>query len=141
LTSEEKGMVDDMARASGRPLGVKGSAALDPNDFGMFLGLATWLMSMSKEHKDLPIGTIDRRVLPAIILKQFKLIMKDKMPVAFIAWATVSDEVEAQLEVGSDGLDLKLWRSGKNIVIIECVSPFAPTETVKSKFLEEMKSA
>lgn len=134
-------VAEEKNRASGRPLGVKGSAALDPNDFGMFLGLATWLMSMSTDHKHLPIGSIDRRVLPAIILKQFKLIMKDRMPVAFIAWATVSDEVKAQLEDGSDGLDLKLWRSGKNIVIIECVSPFAPAETVKSKFLEELKSA
>jgi len=37
-----------------RPLGVAGSKALDPNTFGSVLGLATWLMSMSKDHRDLP---------------------------------------------------------------------------------------
>ena len=128
-------------RASERPLGVKGSAALDPNDFGKFLGLVTWLMSMSKDHKDLPIGSIDQRVLPAIVLKQFKLITKGKMPVAFVAWAMVSDEVKAQLEKGSGELDLKQWRSGKNLVVVECISPFAPAETVKSKFLNDMRNA
>jgi cytolysin-activating lysine-acyltransferase len=119
-----------------RPLGVGGSKPLPPDEFGLILGLASWLMSMSKDHRDLPISTLDKRVLPAILLKQFKLIRKDKMPVAFISWATVSDEVKARLE--SDPAyapELAEWRSGRNLVIVECVSPFSPSAEVKQHFI------
>jgi hemolysin-activating ACP:hemolysin acyltransferase len=122
-----------------RPLGVGGSKPLPPDEFGLILGLASWLMTMSKDHRDLPIATLDKRILPAILLKQFKLIRKDKMPVAFISWATVSDEVKARLE-GDEAYapEVTDWRSGRNLVIVECVSPFSPAAEVKQHFINGM---
>ena len=131
--------MSDKSEIDQRPLGVGGSKALNPEEFGLFLGLASWLMSMSKEHCDRPISTIDKRVLPAILLKQFKLIRKDKMPVAFISWATVSDEVKARLESDENyAPQLTEWRSGRNLVIVECVSPFGPAAEVKQHFINGM---
>jgi cytolysin-activating lysine-acyltransferase len=122
-----------------RPLGVGGSKHLPPDEFGLILGLASWLMTMSKEHRGRPISTLDTRILPAILLKQFKLIRKDKMPVAFICWATVSDEVKARLESDETyAPEITEWRSGRNLVIVECVSPFTPASEVKQHFINGM---
>lgn len=126
-----------------RPLGVGGSKALKPDEFGVFLGLASWLMSMSEDHKDMPFSALDDVVLPAILLKQFRLIRKDGAPVAFISWATVSDEIKSALDSGEkEKLAADEWRTGPNLIIVECVSPFAPAAIVKEHFLKEfIKSA
>jgi hemolysin-activating ACP:hemolysin acyltransferase len=126
----------DKSAVDRRPVGVGGSKPLPPDEFGLVLGLASWLMTMSKDHRDLPISVIDKRILPAILLKQFKLIRKDSLPVAFISWATVTDDVKARLE--SDltyAPEISEWRSGRNLVIIECVSPFSPAAEVKQHFI------
>ncbi|NJO35487.1 MAG: toxin-activating lysine-acyltransferase [Rhodospirillales bacterium] len=129
----------DKSEIDQRPVGVGGSKPLPPDEFGLILGLASWLMTMSKEHRDRPISVLDKRVLPGILLKQFKLIRKDKMPVAFISWATVSDEVKARLESDETyAPEITEWRSGRNLVIVECVSPFGPAAEVKQHFINGM---
>ena len=136
-------MNDQVPEVTGsqQPLGVHGSKALDPNEFGKFLGLACWLMTMSKEHRSLPMSVLDDRILPAILLKQFRLIKKDDTPVAFLTWALVSDETKDRLSKPDAKLQLAEWRSGTNLIIVDCVSPFAPVEKVKSDFLSRMPAA
>lgn len=116
------------------PTGVQGSKALEPEEFSRVLGLTTWLMTISKEHRNLPLKALDERVLPAIMLKQFRLVMKDKMPAAFIGWAIVSDEIAAKFRKTGKAPLLAEWRSGSNLIIVECISPFAPIEKVKADF-------
>jgi hemolysin-activating ACP:hemolysin acyltransferase len=124
------------------PVGVNGSGTLDPDDFSVFLGLASWLMTMSKEHRDQPISRIDRRVLPGLLLKQFKLIRREKMPVAFLSWASVSDEIKARMEADIDfSPDLKDWRSGPRLVIVECISPFLPTDKIRQEFINKFNAS
>jgi len=112
---------------------------MDPATFGNALGQAVWLMSMSDDHKERAIKTIEADVLPAVLMQQFKLYSKDNRPVAFLTWAAVSDEVKARFEGGDKSLELKDWRSGKNIIIIDCVSPFNPKDVFEKTFLEEVK--
>ena len=119
------------------PLGVGGSKAPDPETFGSALGQAVWLMSMSAEHKELPIKSLDARVLPAILYKQFRLYFKGKQPVAFVSWAVVTDQVRTRLEAGGE-IALADWRAGRNLVVVDCVSPFAPAEKVKEEFMRSM---
>lgn len=134
--------MSDNEKLDGRPLGVGGSGSLKPDEFGVFLGIASWLMSMSKDHKGLPFSTLDERVLPAILLKQFKLIRKDGMPVAFISWATVSEEIKAAWDSGEKtALKLEEWRSGPKLIVVECVSPFAPAVKIKEQFITELLKA
>ena len=120
------------------PVGVDGSTPPAPETFGSALGQAVWLMSMSAAHKELPIGSIEARTLPAILLKQFKLYFKGKQPVAFVAWAMVTDEAKARLDAG-EVLALQDWRAGPNLVAVDCVSPFAPPEQVVAEFMASMK--
>lgn len=116
---------------------VPGASALtalpDAATFASTMGQAVWLMTVSKAHRDLAIREIEARVTPAIVLQQFKLYMKDKQPIAFVAWALVSDTVRDRL-AGDGTLAAEEWRSGANVVIVDCVSPFADPEDVKRQF-------
>lgn len=135
-------MADNIFNVKGKgslPVGVRGAMPVNPEEFARFLGLASWLMTMSKDHKDLAISELDTRILPAILLKQFRLIMKGKTPIAFLTWAMVSDDVLKRFKKSNQALDIRDWRSGKNLLIVDCVSPFGPGEKIKSEFLASMK--
>lgn len=110
------------------PLDPKDSILRDDKTFASVMGNAVWLMTMSKAHRDLPIRTVEELLSPAILLRQFRLFSKGKQPLAFLIWASVSDEVKARIEAGDKKLDLEEWRSGSNIVVIDCISPMAPAQ-------------
>ena len=107
---------------------------MDAQTFGLALGRAVWLMTMSKAHRDLPIKEIEDRLITPIFLQQFKIYSKGKQPVAFLSWAMVSDEVKVRVEAGERKLELKEWRSGKEVVVVECVSPFSPAKQILETF-------
>lgn len=67
----------------------------DAHTFGTALGQATFLMTMSKEHRELPVKDIEQILTTPILLQQFKLYSKEKQPIAFVSWATVTDEIKA----------------------------------------------
>ncbi len=117
-----------------------GIETVDQHTFGSTLGQAVWLMTMSNEHRELPIKALEDLVAPAILFRQFKLYSKENQPVAFLTWAAVSPEVKAKIESGDRALTPEDWRSGSEIVVIECVSPFAPAEAIKQQFLSTAQS-
>ena len=106
----------------------------DTNTFASVLGQAVWLMTVSKAHRDLQINQIEELVTPAVLLQQFKMYFKEKQPIAFISWAAVSDEVKARFDAGDTKLAANEWRSGKNIVVVQCVSPFSEEKSVLEQF-------
>lgn len=122
------------------PVGVNGSKPPNPETFGSALGQAVWLMSMSRDYKERPIKSLETGALSAILLKQFKLYFKGKQPVAFVSWAMVTDEAKAKLD-GGGVLDLADWRAGPNLVVVDCVSPFADPGKVRAEFMDSMKDA
>ncbi|MEO0952944.1 MAG: toxin-activating lysine-acyltransferase [Pseudomonadota bacterium] len=126
-----------MTSASQKPLGVDGSDFLSPSQFTDVLGAACWLMTMSKAHRLQPISLIEDRILPGLLLKQFRLIKHENQPKAFLSWATVSDDVLERFELDNK-LTLKDWRSGPNIRVVECISPFADPDLVRSEFLKKI---
>lgn len=119
----------------------KSLESVDAKTFGSVMGQAVWLMTMSKAHRDLPIRTVETLISPAVLLRQFKLYSKGKQPVAFLIWASVTDEVKAKLDAGGQIENLEDWRGGPNLVIVDCISPLAPRETFEQTFLDSVKAA
>lgn len=115
--------------------------SLDVQTFSAVMGQAVWLMTMSKGYRDLPIRDIENVVSAALLLKQFKLYSKGKQPVAFLTWASVSDEVKDRLDTGKKLQGLSEWRSGENIVVIDCVSPFNAPDTFIHSFMKSAQNA
>jgi cytolysin-activating lysine-acyltransferase len=109
------------------------------------LAAAISLMLASPAHRHLFIADLEWRLLPAIAARQFRLIVKDERPLAFVTWAFVSDEVKARLtsESGPSGagrLKPEEWRSGRNHVIVDFVSPFVIGEAERKKMLASVFS-
>lgn len=111
----------------------------DSETFASAFGQAVWLMTVSKTHRDLPISEIEAKVSPAILLQQFRIYSKGKQPIAFLSWAAVSDEIAERFKAGDRRLQPHEWRSGDNIEIVECVSPFARREDVEKQFWESLQ--
>ena len=108
------------------------------------LAAAITLLLASPPHRHLFIADLEWRLLPAIASGQFRLITKDNRPLAFVTWAFLSDEIKERLKnaVGQDGgssgagrLKPEEWRSGKNHVIVDFVSPFVTDEDERKRML------
>lgn len=112
---------------------------VDAQTFGSTMGNAVWLMTMDKAYRDRPIREIEALVATPILLRQFKLYSQKDKPIAFLTWAAVSDEVKAKLDAGGK-LELKDWRSGENVVVLDVVSPFTDREVIREKFLESARA-
>ena len=110
----------------------------DSATFASAFGQAVWLMTLSKGHRDLKIKQIEDLVTPAIFLQQFKIYSQGKRPVAFLSWASVSDDIKSRFDAGDRTLRAEEWRSGKHIVVVDCVSPFADRAEIEKQFWESV---
>jgi len=53
-----------------------------------------------------------------------------------LRWATVSDEVKEKFKSGGNALELRDWRSGENLIVVECVSPFTAEKDITAQFFK-----
>lgn len=91
-------------------------------------------------HKYFAIGDLERLVMPAILLEQFRVFHGDKHPLGFALWAHLSEDAEARMTamVASGGgarLRPDDWKSGDRLWLVELVAPFA---TPENKLTEAM---
>lgn len=114
---------------------------VDAQTFGSVMGQAVWLMTMSAGHRELPIRTVETLISPAILLQQFRLYSKGKQPLAFLIWARVSGEIKQRLADGGALHEPADWRSGDNLIVVDCISPFAPKEKFIERFFETLGSS
>jgi RTX toxin acyltransferase family len=67
-----------------------------PKTVSQILGEITWLMTQSPRHKAIPLGDIEWLLMPAILLRQFRIFYKGEQPVG----------------VAVSALAMRSWRSG-----------------------------
>lgn len=88
------------------------------------LGEITWLMTQSPRHKAVPLGDLEWLVMPAILLRQFRIFYKGEQPVGVAVWALADDLVAKRIDAGDRRLTAVEWKSGTNMRIVELVAPF-----------------
>jgi cytolysin-activating lysine-acyltransferase len=88
------------------------------------LGEITWLMTQSPRHKVIPIGDLEWLLMPAILLRQFRIFYKGEQPVGVALWALADDLVARRIDAGDRRLAAVEWKSGVNMRIIDIVAPF-----------------
>ncbi|EIX4323722.1 toxin-activating lysine-acyltransferase [Cronobacter sakazakii] len=91
------------------------------------VGKAAWLWGCSSLHKSWPISIFHNNVLPAIIHKQYVLLMKGDYPVAWCSWANLSLENEAKYIMDTNSLVADDWISGDRKWFIDWIAPFGHT--------------
>lgn len=94
------------------------------------LGEVVWLMAHSKVHQEWPIASVFQWAIPAISLKQCRLYRKNGRPVAYVAWAYLSKEVEESYVLNPQSLQPKDWKSGNRGWLIDWIAPFGDTAAV-----------
>lgn len=94
------------------------------------LGEIVWLMAHSKLHQDWPIASIFQWVMPALMHKQCRLYRRNGRPVAYVAWARMSKEVEENYVLNPKSLQPKDWTSGDRNWLVDWIAPFGDSAAV-----------
>ena len=113
------------ASANGSPAPAgHAQAAPPPKTVAQVLGEITWLMTQSPRHKAVPLGDLEWLVMPAILLRQFRIFYKGEQPVGVALWALADDLVAKRIDANDRRLAAVEWKSGANLRIVELVAPF-----------------
>jgi cytolysin-activating lysine-acyltransferase len=113
------------ALGDGAEAGAEPAAAPQPNVFAS----AVWLLMAAPQYRHLFLQELSWRLVPPLMLRQFRLFQKDNKPVALATWAMLSEEVaERVTEDDKMRPDFRLtaaeWRSGERRVVVDVVAPF-----------------
>jgi cytolysin-activating lysine-acyltransferase len=100
------------------------AAESPPKTVSQVLGEITWLMTQSPRHKSIPLGDLEWLLMPAILLKQFRIFYKGEQPVGVALWA-ITDEITAKrIDTGERRLTAAEWKCGTCFRILDVVAPF-----------------
>jgi cytolysin-activating lysine-acyltransferase len=88
------------------------------------LGEIAWLMTQSPRHKTIALGELEWLVMPAILLRQFRIFYKGEQPVGVALWALADDLVAKRIDAGDKRLTAVEWKSGNSLRIVDIVAPF-----------------
>ena len=102
----------------------EGQAAPAPKTVAQVLGEITWLMTQSPRHKAIPLGDLEWLLMPAILLRQFRIFYKGEQPVGVVLWALADELVAKRIDAGDRRLTAVEWKSGTAMRIVELVAPF-----------------
>src|SRR2546428_5091239 len=107
-----------------QPMRVQAApAATTRPDQASLLGQVAWLMMQSPVHRHLFLADLEYRVAPPLMLQQFRLYRRDNVPVAFVSWALLTEEVEKRVQSGAWRLQRADWRSGDRLWGGDLVAP------------------
>lgn len=103
------------------------------------IGAVTWLWMHSKRHRELPLMALSQALVPPVKTQQFILVNGSRengrvVPVAYIAWANLSEDAESRyLHAGATAfLRPEDWSSGDRSWITDWVCPFGHTARLRS---------
>lgn len=106
-----------------------------PTNISM-LGEIVWLMAHSKLHQGWPMLSIFQWVIPALMHKQCRLYRRNSRPVAYVAWARMSKEVEEAYVLNPRSLEPQGWTSGNRGWLVDWIAPFGDSALVMQDLRE-----
>jgi cytolysin-activating lysine-acyltransferase len=95
-----------------------------PKTVAQVLGEIAWLMTQSPRHKAIPLGDLEWLVMPALLLRQFRVFYSGEQPVGVVMWALADELVARRIDAGDTRLAAVEWKSGTNMRIVDIVAPF-----------------
>jgi cytolysin-activating lysine-acyltransferase len=116
-----------------------GRAEPAPKTVSQVLGEITWLMTQSPRHKAVSLGDLEYLVMPAILLRQFRLFYRGEQPVGVALWALADDLVAKRIDAGDNRLTAVEWKSGTNLRIIDIVAPFGGEAEMRGQIDKEQQ--
>jgi cytolysin-activating lysine-acyltransferase len=123
----EAALKEALAGFSAAPSKNGGTAAPSeaaPKTVAQVLGEIAWLMTQSPRHKAMALGDLEWLVMPAILLRQFRIFYKGEQPVGVALWALADELVAKRIDAGDKRLTAVEWKSGAAMRIVDIVAPF-----------------
>lgn len=102
------------------------------------LGAVTWLMMQQAANRHTLLSELEWRVMPALVLNQAKLYLKDEAPMAFVSWAKLSEEVAQRYQAAPHQLSMADWASGDQIWLIDVFTPYGGAQEVLQNLREKL---
>lgn len=102
------------------------------------LGPVTWLMMQQAASRHTLISELEWRVLPALMIDQAKLYLKDEAPVAFVSWARLSDAAAQRYKTAPHQLTMNDWASGDQVWLVDVLTPFGGAQDVLKDLREKV---
>lgn len=125
-------------KSSNKPNSATQNSVPDFISMESCIGAVSMLAAKSTNHKHLFFSDLEWRFLPPIMLKQFKVFRSEKnIPMAFVSYARISEEIEKRILSGDLRLAPKDWNSGDRLWIIDVIDPLGGGTTAILKQLEE----
>lgn len=109
-------------------------------EFVQTLGRITWLMTLSNEYRNKNISFIEAHASAPLMFNQVRIYLSGKQPIGAVTWAYASPEVKAKLEAGAL-LSLEDWRSGPEVIVVDCISPLVDKSVILERFASQVASA
>ena len=100
------------------------------------LGAVSWLMMQQSATRHTLLSQLEWRVMPALVLDQAKLFMRDNAPVAYVSWARLSEDVAKRYQQAPHHLSAFDWKSGEQIWIVDLCTPFGGMQEVMKDLRE-----
>lgn len=88
------------------------------------LGAVSWLLMQQASTRHVLLSELEWRVMPALVLEQAKLYLRDGAPLAYVSWARLSPEVADRYQRAPHHLAPADWRSGEQIWLVDLCAPF-----------------
>lgn len=102
------------------------------------LGPVTWLLMQQGATRHAFISDLEWRVLPALVLDQAKLYMRDTLPLAFVTWARLSEAAATRLREPPFHIAPSDWKSGDQVWLIDVIAPFGGAQDVLKDLREKV---
>jgi cytolysin-activating lysine-acyltransferase len=104
------------------------------------LGAVAWLMMQQAANRHTLLSELEWRVMPALVLNQAKLYLKDGAPMAFVSWARLSEDVAQRYQAAPHHLTMADWASGDQIWLIDLFTPYGGAQEVLKNLREKVFS-
>jgi len=88
------------------------------------LGAVAWLMMQQSSTRHTLLSELEWRVMPALVVDQAKLYLRDDAPLAYVSWARLSIEAAERFKNPPHHLASGDWKSGDNNWIVDLCTPF-----------------
>jgi cytolysin-activating lysine-acyltransferase len=106
-------------------------------DMSSAFGQIVWLLMSSPLHRQTFLADLERTILPALMCQQYRIFKHRQVPVGFVTWAYVNDEIDARFLAGKPVLKPEEWRSGDRIWVVDLVAPFGGAESILRHMSEQ----
>jgi cytolysin-activating lysine-acyltransferase len=100
------------------------------------LGAVSWLMLQQSATRHTLLSELEWRVMPALVLDQAKLFMRENAPVAYVSWACLSVEAAQRYQQMPHHLSAADWKSGNQVWIVDLHAPFGGMQEVMKDLRE-----